>query len=403
MDEHFPEQTRMWFSWSQTLYGRLTLRYCLALGMVAVLILLGYWLERTKVHDERLSEYMFNLAARQRMLTQRVEVLLLRAMQAKADQQVGLLREHGVVLDQYTTAHEQLLHGPARDLGMTENSLVFVDSRNRGTKYDALAHEFISLARVSAEEIGKAGSLKSPVLELERLTRLGDDLLASHDMLVKELQDQGTVLQRRRDWLLAGISLSGLATLLASGLFLFRPMAASVAHSQASLEAMNIRLQEQATCDPLTGAYNRRYWAQVLPHEMARAGRQNTLLCLIMVDLDHFKHVNDTYGHPRGDQVLKELAKRLRKSVRATDTLFRLGGEEFAVLMPGTDLEQGGAVAEKLRVRVAAQPMAGDLEITASFGVSITRGQEPQEDFICRADEALYAAKTKGRNRVETA
>lgn len=393
----------MLLSWLQTLYGRLTVRYALALGMVATLILLGYWLERTKVHDESLSEQMFNLAARQRMLGQRVEVLLLRAFQAKGEQRGVLLKEQDAVLNEYETAHEQLLHGSAKALGMAEGSAILALFRNRGANYEILAHEFITLARVIAKATDKVGGEKPDVAELKRLAQLGDDLLNAQDLLVKELQDEGALLQRRRDWLMAGISFSALITLLISGLFLFRPMAASVAHSQASLEALNVRLQEQAISDSLTGTYNRRYWAQALLQEMARAGRQNAPLCLAMIDLDHFKHVNDTYGHPRGDQVLKELARRLRESVRATDMLFRLGGEEFAMLMPGTDLEQGLAVAEKLRAQVAAQPMAGDLEITASFGVSVTMGQEPQEDFICRADEALYTAKTKGRNRVEAA
>jgi diguanylate cyclase (GGDEF)-like protein len=101
--------------------------------------------------------------------------------------------------------------------------------------------------------------------------------------------------------------------------------------------------------------------------------------------------------------VLQEFTARLRESVRATDGLFRLGGEEFALLMPGTDMEQGLAAAEKLRLRIASQPLDGDLPITASFGVSVTGGGESRDEFLRRADEAMYAAKEKGRNRVEAA
>jgi diguanylate cyclase (GGDEF)-like protein len=121
-----------------------------------------------------------------------------------------------------------------------------------------------------------------------------------------------------------------------------------------------------------------------------------------MTDLDWFKRVNDEHGHQRGDRVLQEFTRRLRQTVRASDTLYRLGGEEFAVLLPGTDIENGRVTAEKLRARVADTALDG-LPITASFGVAETDGNESPDEFYRRADQALYAAKAGGRNRVEIA
>jgi len=120
-----------------------------------------------------------------------------------------------------------------------------------------------------------------------------------------------------------------------------------------------------------------------------------------MTDLDHFKRVNDMHGHQRGDRVLKEFTARLREAVRVSDSLFRLGGEEFALLLPGTNLEQGLVAAEKLRALVEAAPLDKNLPITASFGLAVTTGGESPDEFVRRADQAMYAAKTSGRNRVE--
>jgi diguanylate cyclase (GGDEF)-like protein len=135
--------------------------------------------------------------------------------------------------------------------------------------------------------------------------------------------------------------------------------------------------------------------------EFSKARRAGSNLCLVMTDLDHFKRVNDEHGHQRGDRVLQEFAKRLRQAVRASDTLYRLGGEEFAMLLPGTDIEQGRVTAEKLRLRVAESPLDRDVPITASFGVAVTDGNESPDEFYRRADQAMYAAKEAGRNRVE--
>lgn len=177
-----------------------------------------------------------------------------------------------------------------------------------------------------------------------------------------------------------------------------------------------IRLQEdlmnalkaseyQASHDALTSLLNRSAIMEVLGKELARAGRENTPLALIMADLDHFKLVNDSYGHLAGDVVLKETAQRLIDSVRPYDAVGRYGGEEFLIVCPNCDEESAQAVAERLRCVVSEAPLItseGTFRITMSFGVAAVRGDIHSADSITRAaDQALYKAKESGRNLVE--
>jgi diguanylate cyclase (GGDEF)-like protein len=175
---------------------------------------------------------------------------------------------------------------------------------------------------------------------------------------------------------------------------------------QADLVKAREALRDQATHDPLTGLWNRYALLDTLKREHSRAGRESTPLAVIMVDLDHFKQVNDTYGHLAGDAVLREAARRMRIHVRSYDHVGRYGGEEFLIVLPGTSEVNAAQLAERLRDAIAREPvtLAGDLRVavTASFGVSATDlAAEDQETMIRLADEALYRAKENGRNRVE--
>lgn len=168
---------------------------------------------------------------------------------------------------------------------------------------------------------------------------------------------------------------------------------------------LHTELQKIAITDPLTGLYNRRGLLELGRHEIERVQRFNQPLSAVMLDIDHFKQVNDTYGHPVGDQVLCGLAERSRALIRQVDIIGRYGGEEFAILLPETDLFQASAIAERLRRSVEEAPFLteqGPISITVSLGVSRAgRGINNLVTLIEQADEALYQAKQRGRNRVE--
>jgi two-component system cell cycle response regulator len=163
---------------------------------------------------------------------------------------------------------------------------------------------------------------------------------------------------------------------------------------------------ELAVTDQLTGLHNRRYMMNQLKALSARAARGGDPVAVLLVDLDHFKLINDGYGHDAGDDVLREFAVRLATNVRAVDLPCRYGGEEFVIVMPGTSLADAERIAERIRLHVGQAPIqvcggAARLSVTISIGVAATLDADDTLDLLLkRADEALYEAKTSGRNRV---
>jgi diguanylate cyclase (GGDEF)-like protein len=176
-----------------------------------------------------------------------------------------------------------------------------------------------------------------------------------------------------------------------------------LAHEVEARKALEVELRIQATTDPLTGVYNRRRFLELGEYELAREVRNQRGLSLLTLDIDHFKKVNDTYGHGVGDETLVRFAQACRTCLRALDTIGRIGGEEFAILLPETDLADACQVAERMRATVAACAMAspqGPFQITASIGVAQLTEDEAFDALMVRADLQLYAAKHGGRNRV---
>lgn len=171
------------------------------------------------------------------------------------------------------------------------------------------------------------------------------------------------------------------------------------------------QLRALATCDSLTGAANRRHFVEQAQRERERSLRSGTPLSLCLFDADHFKSINDQYGHVAGDHVLSAMAQAATAALRTTDLLGRLGGEEFAMLLPDTDLAGAMVVAERVRAGVAASEVQSAevregssptaIRVTISIGVAELRGDEPFESMLKRADRALYAAKDLGRDRVQ--
>ena len=173
------------------------------------------------------------------------------------------------------------------------------------------------------------------------------------------------------------------------------------------------RLLISGLTDPLTELHNRRYLDRRLDEELSRASRYKQPLSCLFIDADHFKQINDNYGHQAGDTALRELADRIRSQLRASDVATRYGGEEFALLLPQTGLSEALLLAERIRLEVASSPIHLDdgnqLDITVSIGVSETlpmlgksRHKDVGEHLLSSADQALYQAKARGRNRIES-
>ncbi len=193
------------------------------------------------------------------------------------------------------------------------------------------------------------------------------------------------------------------------------PAAFTEEHERAALllctiSAQELRLRElseRTITDAHTGAYNRGYLAPRLAEELARSRRSGEALSLMLLDLDRFKRVNDTYGHAAGDEVLRHFVSVVRAVVRAVDVVVRRGGEEFVVILPRATARESAAVAERVRARLAERllPLSSGISVrqTVSIGVATWDGREPAAELEARADRAMYRAKRAGRDRVHVA
>ncbi len=193
--------------------------------------------------------------------------------------------------------------------------------------------------------------------------------------------------------------------------FLTKPFSQRELKYRTRIGERIIKLEQQvlelANTDGLTGVLNRRAFMERLAQEAQRSLRANTPLAFTLTDIDHFKNINDKYGHPVGDLVLQRFADQLATAMRSYDFLGRYGGEEFVICLPGVDGAQAGSVAERMRQQIEVMKILlpdglQTVQVTASFGTAVfaTGSQENVEALIKRADDALYRAKAEGRNRV---
>ncbi|SEJ07915.1 PAS domain S-box-containing protein/diguanylate cyclase (GGDEF) domain-containing protein [Pseudomonas linyingensis] len=246
---------------------------------------------------------------------------------------------------------------------------------------------------VEPEQVrGDASAVIERIHPLDR-QRIIDSIQQSARELTRWQEDYRVQLPQRGLRWLRGESVP---ERLADGSVLWHGFIADI----SSLKQVEHELRTLTITDPLTGIHNRRYFLDHLDIELERRTRTRRPLSLVMLDIDHFKRVNDTWGHDAGDQVLQELCRRIGARLRRIDMFCRLGGEEFVIICPETEAGQAAHLAEALRQLVQDTPFAQVGAVTASFGVSSARPGDSHESLLLRADQALYAAKDAGRNRV---
>ena len=187
--------------------------------------------------------------------------------------------------------------------------------------------------------------------------------------------------------------------------FVTKPVPAAVLHLRIQKALEHARTRRLASTDGLTGMYNHRTFQERLSQEIARADRYSRPLSVLIIDVDHFKVYNDTYGHPQGDIVLQDLARLLQEMSRTSDTVARWGGEEFAIILPETDSVGAQKIGQRLCEQMERYPFPGQElmpggTLTISIGVATYASASSKEALLQAADTALYAAKREGRNRV---
>jgi diguanylate cyclase (GGDEF)-like protein len=381
-------------------FRHVTLTYVLALAVIAGLSIGSHLLADKIVAKQEETARIVNLSGRQRMLSQRIAELSLELGQTAAgDERSEIESRLSQAIKQMDKSHAALTLGSA-ELGIEPTGSRAVAAiydeephhlNRRVTDYLSLASAFLALP---PDQRGESTALKA-ILDTAHET-----ILVSLDEVVKQYQlDSEAAIKRLRVTLFAMMTVM-LFTLAIEAAFIFRPLFRRLRRTQAELI-------EVASTDPLTGCMNRRHLVDSAERELDRARRYGFPTCVLMLDIDHFKQINDRYGHAVGDEAIRSLVRSLLESLRSTDILGRMGGEEFAIILPQTGLEEGKVAAEKLRLAVAQEPVRFG---NHAFGMTVSIGlteMSPEDDgffdVLSRADQAMYLAKQRGRNQVVAA
>ncbi|MCJ2187317.1 diguanylate cyclase [Novosphingobium beihaiensis] len=375
----------------------LTVRYLAALGLVAFLSITLHFVVKDMLRTSEGSAEIINMSGRQRMLSQRIVSLALEL--DKGDEAARAPMK--AAIEQFGTAHGKLLRAAGEDIGNSAEQARLRDTYFGAAGVDKALKAYLAAARrIAASPQDAAGpeaeqraadlaflvsSARGPLLDgLEQVVAIHQAISEEHIRLLQLIQ--------------RGIVTVIVLTLQIEALFIFRPMVKRISGYVR-------QLMELADRDYLTGVSNRRAFTDLARTEIQRARRYKRSLSILLVDADHFKQINDVHGHLAGDAVLVSLGKALENGARREDILGRIGGEEFAMLLPETPLPEAREVADRLRRAIAGQPVNAhgkSIEVTVSIGIASVPldAEDPLTAAMGTADSMLYKAKEAGRNCV---
>jgi diguanylate cyclase (GGDEF)-like protein len=380
----------------------LTWRYLLALSLIAALAVGGFLILQRTIRTHEASSSIITMTARQSTLAQEV-VATARHLAESSDPSArgadrATLFEAAHAIEQ---AHRRLTD-PMSPLGQpvttsdAVRALYFEPPLNLDRKIGRFLQEAFRLAG------SRDAELRAGHPTLRRLQSVAGGLLISLDALVAQLEADARESVRRSRTLETGLLLATLLMLSLEALFIFRPIVRRVWREGIKLIESREKLVELAHYDPLTRLPNRTLFQLRLEMALAQARRDGSLTAVLQLDLDHFKDVNDTFGHAAGDHLLGAVAARLQGLLRGTDTVARIGGDEFAIILTGQRTpHQVGKLAEEI-VRAARDPVIwqhSELHVGASIGITLCPSDdEDPEQLLKNADIALYQAKASGRS-----
>ena len=381
--------------------GFLTVVYILALGLIALLATASHFMITQMTEAQIETAEIVYIAGRQRGTAQQVALYVTDYVGNRTPENKALVEN---AYFSFKLGHDYLIRGYQEekkgniDMSPELHALYFSEPINLNRKaqgYIILVDMFLKLDEETPDS-------KFLTFETVLLNRATGELIQALDMAAQQYHKESLAKIMRLTAMQTAVFVFLLLTLFAEAAFIFRPL---VRHVQEYSK----QLLEMALKDALTGLDNRRSFMQLAEVELSKARRHGTSVCVILSDIDKFKAVNDTYGHAAGDDVLKQLSGVLTGTLRKEDIVGRIGGEEFAFVLPNTSVEQGVKIVEKLRHKIETTPCPIEyekeenfmLKYTSSFGLVVLDNQhENIDDFLKRADVALYEAKETGRNKV---
>lgn len=380
-------------------FSSLTLRYVVALTLIAMLSFISYLNMNQMIQNEQKTAALINISGRQRMLTQKMALYSVElAHEPDSDRRIWLRSQLAGTTTEIEMAHLRLSKG---ELGSSFQ--VPADVSEKIGAYIAGGYELAALP--------DTGFPEEAMKRAKWMDQTASELLHLVDKVVNQQQKKSEDRINRLLYLQGIGVVATFLVLLLEALFLFRPMIQTIRRETEKLVELNRTLERLSSSDGLTGIANRRYFDDYLNREWLRGVRNGTGLAVVLLDVDHFKLFNDTYGHQGGDDCLRQVAGTLQSVLkRPTDLAARYGGEEFAAILPQTDEAGALAVAEQIRkaiedlhIRHASSPVS--TWVTVSIGVaSFNVCQEGRQDtLLAAADQALYQAKRTGRNQVKVA